>query len=64
MKKNINKTKRKSSQEDDIIFNKVNVEKKITEQPKEEEIVSSANYDADIYDTSTDFKSIGVKYIN
>jgi hypothetical protein len=55
----------KNEPQDDIQFNNLVTEiapetETITENPLEETI-SKANYDADIYDKSTDFKSIGVK---
>ncbi len=45
---------------DDIKFNQITNRKK--NDP--EHIVSNANYESEIYDTTTDFKSLGVKYRN
>ena len=45
---------------EDISFNKITTRNKNDPEP----IISTANYDADIYDTTTDFKSLGVIYIN
>jgi hypothetical protein len=41
---------------EDISFNKITNKNKNDPDP----IISTANYDADIYDTSCDFKSLGV----
>jgi hypothetical protein len=45
---------------DDITFNKMTNRKK----SDPEHIVSNANYESEIYDTTTDFKSLGVIYYN
>ena len=45
---------------DDITFNTITKRKKSDPEP----IVSNANYEAEIYDTTTDFKSLGVKFFN
>jgi hypothetical protein len=62
------KTSKKDVKKDnDIIFNNIKSEPTNKQEVKPEEsneetqIVSTANYDAEIYDTSTDFKSIGVR---
>jgi hypothetical protein len=42
---------------DDITLNKFTNRKKSDPEP----IVSNANYESEIYDTTSDFKSLGVK---
>ena len=41
---------------EDITFNKITTKKKNDPEP----IISTANYDSVIYDTTTDFKALGV----
>jgi hypothetical protein len=45
--------------DEDITFNNIKTDV-LKEEVEESQIVSTANYDAEIYDKTTDFKSIGV----
>jgi hypothetical protein len=62
-------TSKPDNNEDDIVFNTVKEpvdnddKQKIAQEDGEANITSNANYDAEIYDTSSDFKSIGVRFI-